>query len=399
MAWLGTGLDVETAMLALPGGLRRSLIDKYLAGSAALTNRMLRGRSGGRDFSRVVVVAALGRQNGVTSGAKLQWEALRQLGIDAELLDATRALRNSLFRVTHRPGSAYIFHSGGPQTASLIASVLPHAACAYRVAYWAWELPDPPQDWAGCDRNVAEIWTPSGFSKASLGRLVSRPVLVAPHHIASRTARSRRSDGPFTVLAMADSRSSLSRKNPEGAAKAFRLAFGTSRSARLVVKLSGRDDEVGAVGRSLGELLQGCNAQIMKARLDDAGMIELYRGTDVLLSLHRAEGFGLPMREAMAHGIPVVATGWSGNCEFMDASNSRLVPYTIVPVRDQSAIYDGSCWAEPDVEAAAEALRRLAADRGHYARLAAAAHASVAAASPRFPFDVAEVRRPAQPAS
>ena len=165
-------------MSALSGALRRSVAGTYLAGSAALTHRMLRGRSGERDFRRVIVVATLGRNNGIASGAHLQCAALRELGVDVELLDATSALRNPLFRISHRPGSAYVFHSGGSQIANLIASVLPHAARAYRIGYWAWELPDPPLDWLDCDRDVGEIWVPSAFSQASLARLVKRPIEV-----------------------------------------------------------------------------------------------------------------------------------------------------------------------------------------------------------------------------
>ena len=104
-------------MAASRGGLRRSLTYGYLAGAEALTHRFLRRRSGERDFRRVIVVAALGRNNGIASGARLQWNALRQLGVDTELLDVTPALRNPLFRIPHRPGSAYVFHAGAPQTA------------------------------------------------------------------------------------------------------------------------------------------------------------------------------------------------------------------------------------------------------------------------------------------
>ena len=71
----------------------------------------------------MIVVSALGRNNGITSGARLQWAALRQLGVEAELLDATPAVRNPLFLVPHNPGSAYIFHADGPQSAALLAAV------------------------------------------------------------------------------------------------------------------------------------------------------------------------------------------------------------------------------------------------------------------------------------
>jgi glycosyltransferase involved in cell wall biosynthesis len=367
-------------------GLKRCLTLGYLAGTEAVTHRFLRGRSGERDFGRVVIVAALGRNNGIAAGARLQWNALSQMGVDTELLDATPALRNPLFRIPHRPGSVYVFHAGGPQTASLISSVLPHAAKAYRIAYWAWELPDPPSDWAGCDRNVAEIWTPSQFSRASLTRLSSHPIHVVPHHIPVRAARRRCSDAPFTVLAMADSRSSLSRKNPAGALQAFRAAFGTSSAARLILKLSGRDEDLQALEASLGDRLTAGNVDIVRGHLDSKELAMLYRSADVLLSLHRAEGFGLPMAEAMAHGVPVVATGWSGNLTFMSSADSYLVPYTLVPVEDESAIYSASFWADPDLDEAANALRRLAEQPKYYARLAAAAHRRASETGPCFPF-------------
>ena len=373
-------------MFASSGVLRGFLSGKYLAGSAALTHCMLRGRSGERDFRRMIIVAALGRNDGIASGARLQWDALRGLGIDAELLDATPALCNPLVRIPHRPGSAYVFHSAGPRIGNLIGSVLPHVAGAYRIAYWAWELPDPPPDWLGCDRDVAEIWTPSTFSSVSLSRLVSRPVEIVPHHIPPRLARQRCANAPFTVLAMADSRSSWSRKNPEGALRAFRAAFGTSSAVRLVLKLSGRVEELCAFEKSFGDLLDCDNVEIVRGHLDSTTLAVLYRNADVLLSLHRAEGYGLVMNEAMAHGLPVVATGWSGNLDFMDASDSCLVPYRLVPVSDTSAIYSGSTWAEPDLDAAAQALRRLASEPQFYARLAAAAHRRATAATPRFPF-------------
>jgi glycosyltransferase involved in cell wall biosynthesis len=372
--------------MASRGSLKRSLAYSYQAGTEAMTHCFLRGRSGERNFGRVIIVAALGRNNGIASGARMQWDALRALGVDTELLDATPALRNPLFRIPHRPGSAYVFHAGGPQTANLIGSVLTQAAKAYRIGYWAWELPDPPMDWVGCDRNVAEIWTPSEFSQASLVQLSANPIHVVPHHIPVRAARRHHPGEPFTVLAMADSRSSLSRKNPAGALRAFRSAFGTSPAARLVLKLSGRDDELQVLQASFGDLLAGGNVDVVRGHLDNTELAILYRRADVLLSLHRAEGFGLPMAEAMAHGVPVVATGWSGNLTFMSAADSYLIPYTLVPVDDASSIYGDSIWAEPDLDAAADALRILAEQPGLYGRLAAAAHRRASATAPCFPF-------------
>src|ERR1700757_1639655 len=115
-------------MSAVGGLVHHYLARAYLASAETLTRRLIGGRSGVRDFSRVIIVAALQRNNGIAAGAMLQYSALRELGIDAELIDATPALRNPLHRTRHRPGSAYVFHSAGPHTANLIASALPHVA-------------------------------------------------------------------------------------------------------------------------------------------------------------------------------------------------------------------------------------------------------------------------------
>jgi glycosyltransferase involved in cell wall biosynthesis len=380
-------------MSAVRNLVHPSVVRAYLAGSAALTYCLVAGRSGVRDFSRVIVVAALQRHNGIAAGARLQWAALRQLGIDTELVDATPALRNPLYRIKHCPGSAYVFHGAGPHTANLIASVLPHASTAYRIGYWAWELPDPPLDWSGCDRVLDEVWTPSSFSQASLAQLVRCPVRVVPHYIPPQPARKRCETDPFTVIAFADSRSSWSRKNPRGALQAFHAAFQASSDVKLVLKLGGKLEDVRQFESAHRDLLAARNIEILRGYLDESALSKLYRRADVLLSLHRAEGYGLPMAEAMAHGLPVVATGWSGNLDFMDAKNSCLVPYRLVPVNDGSRVYYNGTWAEPDLAAAAQFLRRLETEPEFYASLAAAAHRRADATKPDFPFDLACSRK------
>ena len=80
---------------------------------------------------------------------------------------------------------------------------------------------------------------------------------------------------------------------------------------------------------------------------------------DSYVSLHRSEGFGLTLAEAMALGKPVIATGYSGNLDFMDADTSHLVDYQLVPVRDGGPFYRGGRWAEPSIAHAAQVMRQV----------------------------------------
>lgn len=101
---------------------------------------------------------------------------------------------------------------------------------------------------------------------------------------------------------------------------------------------------------------------------------------DVVLSLHRCEGFGLTLAEAMLRRKPVVATDWSGNTDFMDTNCAVPVPYKLVPVDDSCGIYSGrpdAVWAEPDVSYAATALERLSSDAEFYSKVSAAARARI----------------------
>lgn len=107
--------------------------------------------------------------------------------------------------------------------------------------------------------------------------------------------------------------------------------------------------------------------RVMSFREIDA----LYAGSDVVVSLHRSEGFGLAIAEAMCHGLPVIATDWSGNVDFVTAQTGIPVPFRLVAAEDPQGTYHhpDMNWAEADVEAAALALRRLREDRQLASRL------------------------------
>ncbi len=254
----------------------------------------------------------------------------------------------------------------GPNLPKALMDVFPKGNKHWRViAHWSWELSVFPKGWQKCFPLTDEIWVPSRFVAEALQRHDAPPIHVQipeidiPIEIASRRSVFGLSDSKFIVIALADSFSSFNRKNPAGAVEAFKKAFSESDKATLVLKLRNYDVRLGSV------ILMGLpvkRVKILTSSLSHREKIQLIMCADVLVSLHRAEGFGLTIAEAMALGVPVVATDWSANAEFMKPENGYLVPCHLVPVRDPKGPYRGyknAVWAEPDTEAAALALRKL----------------------------------------
>jgi glycosyltransferase involved in cell wall biosynthesis len=148
------------------------------------------------------------------------------------------------------------------------------------------------------------------------------------------------------------------------AQKSLRRAFGDDPDTRLIVKHVNAFAYAPAIDL-MNEAAGGApNITFVSDRLDAAGVDALYAEADVVLSLHRAEGFGLVIAEAMLRGIPVVATDWSGNTDFLTHETGMPVDYTLIPAHDPQHTYEhpGICWAEANIDQAAQALRTLRAD-------------------------------------
>ncbi len=231
------------------------------------------------------------------------------------------------------------------------------------IGYWAWELPDLTADWIAGLGFVHEIWVPSAFTAAAVARHTDLPVRVVPHPVPPAADSAARPVGaPLTVLVAFDMRSGFARKNPLAAIRAFREAFGDDPATRLIVKVSQPLAYPPGWQALQAATEKAANIELNGALLDTAGMAALLDAADIVLSLHRAEGFGLVLAEAMQRGKSVVATNWSGNIDFLTAENGGPVGYTLVPARDPQGSYDypDQHWAEPDIADAVRQLRRLA---------------------------------------
>ena len=238
----------------------------------------------------------------------------------------------------------------------------------YTVGVWLWELETIPAQWKEQVPYVNELWAPSTFIADALRRSVDVPVTVIPYAIETPCDEGlTRADfglpeNAFLALAMFDSNSYASRKNPFGAIDAFRRAFPPEeRDVRLVLKVNNPQKED---LRQIRKRLEGDGRVILVTESFPRRKLNRFIALcDVFVSLHRAEGFGLVMAEAMSLGVPVVATNWSSNTDFMTPETACLVDAALIPVGDAYQFGDGTRrWADPDLDQAASCLRRLRDD-------------------------------------
>jgi glycosyltransferase involved in cell wall biosynthesis len=311
-------------------------------------------------------------------GARLMLRALSGLGVSSWPVDVGAALPASsggerCASVAPPDGAPLVVHVNAPLL-PLALRHLPRGVVRGRrvIGYWAWELPTLPPDWRAGARFVHEVWVPSRFTATALETLLPGRVRVVPHPVAAappepapldRTAFGLPDDA-VVVLVSFNLASSLERKNPLGAIAAFRAAFG-ERSDRLLLLKIGHPGHFPADFERLRTAVAGVpNIRLDTTPLPRADSHALTRAADIILSLHRSEGFGLVAAEAMLLGRPVIATAWSGNMDFMDETSAALVGYRLIPARDPRGVFeaDGAEWADPVLGDAVAQLRRLADD-------------------------------------
>jgi glycosyltransferase involved in cell wall biosynthesis len=183
----------------------------------------------------------------------------------------------------------------------------------------------------------------------------------------------------FAFAATFDTDSGLNRKNGIGMLRAFANAFGDRSDVVLVLKVNGTAKHV-ELDVEIARMRPG-SVRVVDAYLPYAEVLGLYAACDAFVSLHRAEGLGLGLMEAMLLGKPVIATGWSGSMDFMDDASAALVRFSFTPVLDTQAAYAPrefsrmQLWAEPDLLHASQLMRRLAGDRTYANALGAAGKA------------------------
>jgi glycosyltransferase involved in cell wall biosynthesis len=306
------------------------------------------------------VIGYFGSPTGVGQSARALARAAEAAGLPVARIDAGAAgalpPSRDLFAVN-------LFHVNADGAASIVETCGPtlHRGRA-NVAYWYWETEDFPDRWRDRFAYFDEIWVASEFCRAAIARPAPIPVVVVPPAVmvGRADAVNAKAGSPFTFLTVCDARSGPERKNPLGVVRAFARAFPDGRGVRLTVKISNAPS--GLVD-SLRRAASGSQVEIDDS-LSNRGDIEgLLAECDAYVSLHRAEGFGFPIAEAMALGKPVIATDYSGSQEFVDDAAGFPVAFRLVTLGRAIEPYDANTrWAEPDEEDAAAAMRRVVED-------------------------------------
>jgi hypothetical protein len=322
------------------------------------------------DRPGINVVACFCHPSGIQEAAFSAVEALQGVGFRASCRDVPLNWPTSL-----PERSDYLGMELFPRTVLMVAGI-PDLSVLYSncglgarprvgriaIAYWELETVVPPA-WARDALGLEEVWAPTRFIAQALRKSLPVPVVdmlpglrppepadLRPEHFGLAADR-------YLFLFMFAMCSTMERKNPLGLIRAFREAFDRNDRVALAIKVArGECNPTGLA--QLKKESDAAGVTLINRTTSRAETWALMNACDCYVSLHRSEGFGLTMAEAMLMGKPVIATGYSGNLDFMTPDTSLLVDYERVPIASDLPPYPrGAIWAEPSVDQAADWMR------------------------------------------
>ena len=272
--------------------------------------------------------------------------------------------------VTQAKGGIRVFHINGDEVDNAIAAFEARGdvfADSYNIVVPAWELPEYPRVWAEKLAKFDEIWALSAFVRDSLAaaglasHMVGQSIETDPGPKLPRRWFGIR-ESSFVLLHFFDVSSYAARKNPLAVLELFDRLRRADPFGDLQLVLKVKNIERGAEDAA-GEFRNRPGVKVIDTPLDSFGVRSLIAACDCFVSLHRSEGFGRGLGEAMALGRLALGTGWSGNVDFMTEANSLLVGHRLIDVAPGSyPHWQGQCWAEPDVDHAATLLAPILRD-------------------------------------
>jgi glycosyltransferase involved in cell wall biosynthesis len=288
-------------------------------------------------------------------------------GMNTVEADASREFGGAM---TKKLGRINVFHLNADEVDGSLATLLANDfERSYNILYPNWELSRFPSEWFPMLDRFDEVWAPSKFIADSIEGHISKPLRHLPVscEVDLSSLLSRRYFGipesTYAFIFFFDFRSFASRKNPYAVVEAFRLLMEArpTSDCTLVIKVNGSELVPQAFARLKDELAQYRDRIILIDRtVTDNEVKNLIRCCDCFVSLHRSEGFGRGLAEAMYLEKPLIATAYSGNMDFMDEQSALLVDYSLIPVQEgEYPKHEGQVWADADVEQASAQMIKL----------------------------------------
>ena len=342
-----------------------------------------------RNSDLIVIAGFFSTANGIGAIARSSYRLFQQNGFNVIAVDLSQYFKQADYKTSIKcstfpknDGGTLLLYANGEETLYCLRKLQVRSNKNWKIiGVWAWELSTIPATWEYSGKFLDQLWTYSQFTLEVLrAHFPSKDIAcIKPHiHVDPRIDNFDHSlnipKNTFTFLTMCDSRSSLDRKNPLATIQAFKTAFPANNRPILIVKTRNFLEDSDAYNALKKATFKCENIIWIDQTYSQTEYYSLLSRIDCFVSLHRAEGFGLPMAEAMGLGKPVIATNWSGNIDFMNHTTSLLVNFKLTNVRDKYGIYKNQddLWAEPDISHASAYMRQITSDASLYQRLSGA---------------------------
>ena len=358
----------ERGVRAVAGAVYRTV--RGVSGDASLASAVIPIPIASSDLNGVDVVGFFTAEHGVGEAARVLVSTMKSVDIAVSTINYT----DTQSRLGH-PYSTDDVSRFKAALVSMNAEQLTHSpnrlganfySNRYVIGQWFWELEQAPEWYAPAWPMVNEMWAPTRFIEHMLRNSAPKNVTISyvplpvtrPPIDASLSRAHFNIDDRFMFLFAFDFMSVMKRKNPLGLIDAFTRAFPAGSGAQLVIKAINGDKRPNERAQLMAAAAQHPDITVMDAYLSRVETSSLMNLADCYVSLHRSEGLGLTLSEAMSHGKPVIATNYSGNIDFMDTTNSYLVSWERVAVGQNAEGYAADAtWAEPNINEAAQMMR------------------------------------------
>jgi glycosyltransferase involved in cell wall biosynthesis len=364
------------ARLRLPGPLRAAH-EAYLAPVTPIASRA----TADQPVPVVTVVGPVGHGSGLGAAARACLEAFKTAAVPVEVLNLKASWgRNDEGEdgsfTAHVRGDINIIHFNPDVIIENLSRFgFEQFEGRYNIGFFFWETSRASlAHRLGADL-VDEVWVSSEYCREVFAQVTDKPVVVVatPVPKIGDLSWATRScfgipDGKFCFVYTFDGASRFTRKNPDGAVRAFQKAFPADDGVRLVLKTQNTEWLSAADERIYAEIRRQARKDRRIIVIDESFSSNEVHGLisvcDCYVALHRSEGFGFGMAEAMKLRVPVIATGYSGNADFTTEETAYPVRYRLVPVPKHEFVYEdaGQEWAEPDIDHAAARMLEVRTD-------------------------------------